>query len=240
MFQTPTFLMVVSGKTHGGIADLFCGRYYRCTPIFLHVNIATLHAERSESPFFSKANPPILDAWGPRKSLMVSTFFTASPPKLLVGFVPNSDNSGFSSFGNSNSKPFSTTFQHHTSNVFFIFLTQTLPFHELPTGFQHGVWLGIGQPYIVQTQKCGKPIDSKSRNVGNPYIFHVKMWETHPFHIHLAFQHVRHRRHARGRRGRSGRILLGGCGDGRGSSGKFGILSWENHPCWRLISINIH
>ena len=158
MFQTPTFLMVVSGKTHGGIADLFCGRYYRCTPIFLHVNIATLHAERSESPFFSKANPPILDAWGPRKSLMVSTFFTASPPKLLVGFVPNSDNSGFSSFGNSNSKPFSTTFQHHTSNVFFIFLTQTLPFHELPTGFQHGVWLGIGQPYIVQTQK----------NVGNP------------------------------------------------------------------------
>ena len=158
MFQTPTFLMVVSGKTHGGIADLFCGRYYRCTPIFLHVNIATLHAERSESPFFSKANPPILDAWGPRKSLMVSTFFTASPPKLLVGFVPNSDNSGFSSFGNSNSKPFSTTFQHHTSNVFFYFFdadfTISWTAHWFPTWCLTWNWTAIHCP--------------NSKNVGNP------------------------------------------------------------------------
>ena len=115
-------------------------------------------------------------------------------------------------------------FQQHFNTIhpmcFLFFWRRLYHFMNCPLVSNMVFDLELDSHTLSKLKKCGKPIDSKSRNVGNPYIFHVKMWETHPFHIHLVFQHVRHRRHAWGRRGRSGRKFLGGCGDGRG-------IQWE-------------
>lgn len=123
---------------------------------------------------------------------MISIFLQLHPQNCLLVLFQTQTTQEFRSL-ETQTPFFSTTFQHHTSNVFLFFLTQTLPFHELPTGFQHGVSLGIGQPYMFQTQKMWETHRFQTKKCGKPIHSHVKMWETHPFHLHLLFQHVRTR-----------------------------------------------